>query len=300
MSVLVIGTVALDDVETPAEKRKDVVGGSATFFSHSASPFGDVRLVAIIGEDFPAEQVEALENRGVDTTGLVRVAGKSFHWAGRYLDDMNTRETISTDLNVFEDYSPIVPEAFRESPYVFLANAHPAIQAAALDQMTRRPKFVLCDTMNLWIETAREPLLDLFKRVDAIVVNDEEARMLTGESNLVKAGRDLLKFGPQAVIVKKGEHGALLFTPFDFFAMPAYPVEAVTDPTGAGDSFAGGLMGSLSRANMVTSGQLRRGMVHGTIMASFTVESFSVDRVAGVDMDEIHDRAEELIEFFSI
>jgi sugar/nucleoside kinase (ribokinase family) len=294
MSVLVIGTVALDDVETPADRRDDVVGGSATFFSHAAAGFGPVRLVAIVGEDFPAEQVTALEERGVDTTGLLRTPGKSFHWAGRYLGDMNTRETLSTELNVFGDWQPEVPAAYRETPFVFLANGHPAIQAAALDQMTA-PRFVLLDTMNLWIDTARDDLDAVLRRVDAVTVNDEEARMLTGEQNLVRAARAMLDLGPGVVIVKKAEHGSFLVTRDDFAAVPAYPVTSLVDPTGAGDSFAGGFLGSLATGEEVTARRLRESMFHGTVQASFAVESFSVERLAALEDSEREARFAELV-----
>jgi sugar/nucleoside kinase (ribokinase family) len=222
--------------------------------------------------------VEAFAARDVDLTGLVRAPGRSFHWAGRYIGDMNVRETIRTDLEVTEGWEPAVPEAFRDSELVFLANGHPEIQAATLDQI-RKPCFVLLDTMNLWIDTAREALDGLLRRVDGIVVNDEEARMLTGKHNLVEAGRALLRLGPRVVILKKGEHGAFLLSGVGFFALPAYPVTDLVDPTGAGDSFAGGFMGSLAEAGRLSFRTLREAMVDGTVMASFAVEAFGTERL---------------------
>ncbi len=298
MSLLVIGTVALDDIETPNASRNDVVGGSATFFSHAAAQFGPVRLVSIIGEDFPEDAVEGFRACDVDLRGLVKAPGKSFHWAGRYLDDWNVRETTCTDLNVIDGWTPEVPVEYRDSEYVFLANGHPAIQTATLDQM-HDPKFVLLDTMNLWIDTARESLDALMRRVDGVVVNDEEARMLTGEHNLVKAGRALLKLGPKVVILKKGEHGCFLFSGFDFFALPAYPVTSVIDPTGAGDSFAGGFMGSLADTDMLSFRHLRDACIDGTVMASFAVESFGTDRLQDVAEDGMlaAARYDEIVEF---
>ncbi len=298
MSLLVIGTVALDDIETPYASQNGVVGGSATFFSHAAAQFGPVRLVSIIGEDFPEDAIEAFREADVDMRGLARAPGKSFHWAGRYLDDWNARETTCTDLNVIDGWTPEVPEEFRDSKYVFLANGHPDIQAATLDQIDD-PKFVLLDTMNLWIDIAREPLDALLRRVDGVVVNDEEARMLTGEPNLIKAGRALLNLGPKVVILKKGEHGCFLFSGYDFFALPAYPVTAVVDPTGAGDSFAGGFMGSLADTDMLSFRHLREAMIDGTVMASFAVESFGTDRLRAVAEDGMlaANRYDEITEF---
>jgi len=278
MSLLVIGTVAVDDIETPLESRTGVVGGSATFFGHAAAMWGPLHLVSVVGEDFPADAIEGFEARDIDLTGLERAPGRSFHWEGRYLGDMNVRETLRTDLNVIDGWTPRVPESCRDAEFVFLANAHPEVQAATLDQM-RRPRFVLMDTMNLWIDTTREALDALLRRVDALVVNDEEARMLTGENGLVKAGRELLRLGPKVVILKKGEHGALLFSGFDFFALPAYPVTELVDPTGAGDSFAGGFMGSLASEGHVSFRTLREAMVDGTVMASFAVEAFGTARL---------------------
>lgn len=300
MSVLVVGTVALDTVETPEERHENVLGGSATFFGHSAAPFGPVRLVSVVGDDFPAGYEEALRARGVDTEGLERTAGKTFHWEGRYTEDWNVRETIRTDLNVIEDYRPRLPETYRRTPFVFLANAHPAVQGAVLDQIAERPKFVVCDTMNLWIDTALDDLLELLRRVDGVVLNDEEARMLTGERSLIRAGRKILEKGPKVVVLKKGEHGAFLFSALEFFALPAYPVERVVDPTGAGDSFAGGLLGSLGRTGLVTLRALRRSMVFGTVMASFAVESFGVERLETVGREDVRARFEELVQFFSL
>lgn len=297
MTLLAVGTLAYDSIETAAERRSEVLGGSATYFSLAASLFGGVSLVGVVGEDFRPHDTELLRSRGIGLAGLEVAKGKTFRWSGRYEADGNTRHTLSTHLNVFESFDPKVPPALRSSRFVFLANAAPEIQARALSQVIK-PDFVMLDTMNLWIETARPALLDLLRKVDALILNDEEARMLTGERNLLRAANKALGFGPRHVVLKKGEHGAFLVGRGAHFALPAYPVEDVVDPTGAGDSFAGGFMGHLAaeagRNGPVDGAALRRSMLFGTTTASFCVEGFGVDRLARTSPSEIEARAGEL------
>jgi len=298
--VLVVGSVALDTVETPFGRREELLGGSATFFAYAATPFAPVRLVSVVGRDFPAEHEERLSQLGIDARGLERADGETFRWTGRYEGDMNVAETLDTKLNVLGTFDPKLPADYRTTPFVFLANAHPANQLSVMDQMETRPAFTVCDTMNYWIEQELDGLREVLRRVDGVVLNDEEARRLTGERNLIRAGRAMLDLGPKVAIVKKGEHGAFLFSMLDFFALPAYPVDSVIDPTGAGDSFAGGLMGSLARAGRVTLARLKRAMIDGTVMASFAVESFSVERLASLGEGEIRSRHEEIVQFLSL
>jgi sugar/nucleoside kinase (ribokinase family) len=297
MSLLAVGTLAYDSIETATERRSDLLGGSATYFSLAASLFGGVSLVGVVGEDFRASDTELLRSRGIDLAGLEVAKGKTFRWAGRYEADWNTRHTLSTNLNVFEHFDPKVPLAQRGARFVFLANAAPEIQARALAQVTK-PDFVMLDTMNLWIDIARPALLEVVRRVDALILNDEEARMLTGEKSLLRAANKALALGPRHIVLKKGEHGAFLIGPGAHFALPAYPVETVVDPTGAGDSFAGGFMGHLA-AEAGTIGQvdaaaLRRAMLHGTAAASFCVEGFGVERLARTSRAELDARSAEL------
>jgi sugar/nucleoside kinase (ribokinase family) len=299
MSLLVVGSVAFDSIETPAGKRDDELGGSATYFSLAASIFGPVRLVGPVGDDFDLGIAERWKARGIDAAGLEVVkGGRTFRWSGRYQGDMNSAETRKVELNVLGTFQPKVPAAFRDTEFVFLANTHPATQASVLSQV-EKPKFVLADTMNLWIETTRAPLLDLLKRVDGLLLNDGEARMLSGEGNLIAAGKSILGLGPKWVIVKKGEHGSFLFSRDHFYALPAYPAERVIDPTGAGDTFAGGLMGSLARDGRVDLASLKRGMLHGTVTASFTVEQFGTAAIAAVDRVKAEARHREFLKFVS-
>jgi len=299
MSLLVVGSLAFDTIETPSGRREEELGGSAVYFSLAASVFGPVRLVGPVGEDFPLALVEGWRARGIDAAGLEVVrGGRTFRWSGRYAGDMNAAETLRTELNVLGTFRPKVPAAFRDSAFVFLANTHPATQASVLSQVDR-PRFVLADTMNLWIETERPALLDLLRRVDGLLLNDGEARMLAGERNLIAAGRAILRLGPKWVIVKKGEHGSFLFSADHFYALPAYPAERVVDPTGAGDTFAGGLMGSLARDGAADLGSLKRGMLHGTVTASFTVERFGTGGIAAVDAAAADGRHREFLRFVS-
>jgi len=289
MSLLVVGSVALDTLETPFGRRADVLGGSASYFASCASYFLPTRVVAVVGEDFPAEHVDFLAGRGIDLAGLVRRPGKTFRWSGRYEFDLNTAHTLDTQLNVFADFAPALPEHYRDSAYVFLGNIDPDLQRSVLDQV-RAPRFVACDTMNYWISSKRESLLKTLKRVDMVFVNDAEARQLAGEHNVVKAARAILRFGPRAVVVKRGEYGAAFFAGDEVFMASAYPLPAVFDPTGAGDSFAGGFMGYLARTGREERGVMRRAIVLGSVLASYVVEQFSLDRLRTLTSEEIRSR----------
>jgi sugar/nucleoside kinase (ribokinase family) len=300
----VVGTVALDDVATPAGEARAVLGGSATYFSVAASLFTRVGLVGVVGEDFPRPFREMLSSRDIDLSGLETSRGKTFHWSGRYDGAMNAATTLATDLNVLSTFSPSLSPASRHAPFVFLANIAPEVQLAVLSQLAPPEggsRLVVADTMNLWINTAREPLLEVLRRVDGLLVNDEEAKSLSGVRNLIAAGRRLLSMGPRFVVVKKGEHGAFLFARDRQFALPAYPLDDVRDPTGAGDSFAGGLMGSLAAAGRAgppdVTREVARAMVYGAVTASFAVSTFSLDALSRVTRSEVEARAEELRRF---
>jgi sugar/nucleoside kinase (ribokinase family) len=292
MSLLVVGSVALDSVETPFGKADNALGGSAVFFSASASLLAPVQLVGVIGNDYPVHELEPLALRGVDLSGLERADGPSFRWRGRYRHDLNSAETLETHLGVFSNFSPKIPSAFRHAPFVFLGNIDPRLQLQVLQQV-EKPKLVACDTMNFWIESRRPDLLALLEHVDLITLNDAEARQLTEQANLVKAARWILERGPGHVVIKKGEHGAFMFTRDTVFFAPAYPLEDVFDPTGAGDSFAGGFMGYLARSGDLSEASLRRAVVYGSAMGSFAVEAFSIQRFLTVTPDEIRARVAE-------
>jgi sugar/nucleoside kinase (ribokinase family) len=294
MSLLVIGTLAYDSIETVHEKRADVLGGSAMYFSVAASTFVPVQLVAVVGRDFRPGDLQLLSRRGVDVSGVEAAEGRTFRWSGRYEADWNTRHTLETQLNVFERFDPKVPLPMRGASFVFLANASPVVQARALDQV-ERPRFTVVDTMNLWIEMTRPELLALLRRVDAVVLNDEEARMLTGERNLIRAAGAVLGLGPRYVILKKGEHGAFLMGGDVHFSLPAYPVEEVVDPTGAGDSFAGGFMGFIASRGDVSPATLRKAMLYGTVTASYCVQGFSVEALEERSRSELDARYDELL-----
>jgi sugar/nucleoside kinase (ribokinase family) len=293
MSVLVVGSVALDSVETPFGKADNVIGGSGTFFSASACHLSPVQLVGVVGNDYPMEQLEPLKRRGVDMAGLEQADGDSFRWRGRYRHDLNSAETLETHLGVFSHFSPKIPDQFRNAPFVFLANIDPRLQLDVLKQV-QRPTMVACDTMNFWIESRRPDIVELIKHVDLITLNDGEARQLTDCYNLVKAARWIMDHGPKMVIIKKGEHGAFLFKRDSIFFAPAYPLESVFDPTGAGDSFAGGFMGYLARTGDLSDANLRRAVVYGSAMGSFAVEKFSVQRLLEITT---HDIAERVADF---
>jgi sugar/nucleoside kinase (ribokinase family) len=287
--LLVVGSMAFDSIRTPFGAAGDVLGGSATYFSYAASFFTRVRLVAVVGNDFPQADLDRLAARGVDLAGLEVAAGPTFRWTGEYGYDLNEAKTLETRLGVLADFRPAVPEAFRRTPFLFLANIDPELQLDVL-RGVERPRLVALDTMNFWIKGKREALRQVIAEVDALVVNDAEARMLTQEPNLVRAARRILADGPRIVVVKRGEYGALMATADRFFFAPAFPLEAVFDPTGAGDTFAGGFMGSLARAGTVDEAALRRAIVYGSVMASFTVEDFSLNRLLRLEPHEIDER----------
>src|ERR1017187_2449599 len=298
MSVLVVGSVALDSVETPFGKADDVLGGSAVYFSASASHQTPVQLVGVIGDDFPVEKLQALPSRGVDLAGLEHAAGESFRWRGRYRHDLNSAETLETRLGVFSHFRPKIPAQFRTAKYVFLGNIDPRLQLDVLSQVDK-PTLVACDTMNFWIESRRDDLLALLGHVDLITVNDGEARQLSEKANLVKAARWILDRGPRTVVIKKGEHGAFMFTKTSVFYAPAYPLESVFDPTGAGDSFAGGFIGYLARTEDLSEANLRRAVVIGSAMGSIVVEGFSITRLLETNRADIETRVAEFHELVS-
>lgn len=291
MSILAVGSVALDSLETPFGKRDDVPGGSATFFSTAASFFGPVQVVGVVGEDYPEEHLDFLRSRGVDLTGITKAPGKTFRWKGRYGFDLNEAHTLETHLNVFGEFAPDLPASLRNPDFLFLGNIHPKLQSQVLDQMEKRPTLVAADTMNFWIEGTRPELLEVLSRVDMLFINDAEARQLAGEHNVVKAARAILSMGPKRVVIKRGEYGALLFGDGHVFAAPAYPLEDVFDPTGAGDSFAGGFLGYLAHRSRDGSVEgLRQACIAGSTMASFCVERFSLDRFRDLSAAEIASR----------
>src|SRR5829696_4642184 len=290
MSVLVVGSVALDSVETPFGKADNVLGGSGNFFAASASHLAPVQLVGVIGSDYPIDDLEKkFASRPIDLSGVERAEGASFRWRGRYRHDLNMAETLETHLGVFSNFRPKIPAQFRNAPFVFLGNIDPRLQLDVLTQVAK-PKLVACDTMNFWIESRRDDVLKLLEHVDLITLNDAEARQLTDQFNLVKAARWIMARGPKHVVIKKGEHGAFMFTESSIFFAPAYPLESVFDPTGAGDSFAGGFMGYLARTGDLSEESLRRAVVYGSAMGSFAVEKFSVERLLEITPDEIRRR----------
>jgi sugar/nucleoside kinase (ribokinase family) len=297
MSILVVGSVAYDTVETPFGKAERVLGGSASFFAVAASFFVPVNLVGVVGEDFGEEQLAAFRGRDIDVEGLERAPGKTFHWQGRYSFDLNARETVCTELNAFETFKPKIPARYRRSEHVFLGNIDPVLQRDVLDQV-ERPRLVACDTMNFWIDGKPEELRKTLARVDVLLINDAEARQLSGEWNIVKAARAIRALGPRVLVVKKGEHGVLMFAEGDSFAAPAYPLEEVFDPTGAGDTFAGGFVGYLAAQTSGAPGApgpgegvaLRRAVIMGSTLASFSVEAFSLDRLLRLTRAEIDAR----------
>jgi sugar/nucleoside kinase (ribokinase family) len=295
MTVLVVGSVALDSVETPFGHAERVIGGAATYFASAACLLTPVQLVGVVGDDYPLDKLAPLSARGVDLSGLERASGESFFWRGRYRHDLNSAETLETRLGVFSNFRPKIPAAFRRAPFVFLANIDPRLQLEVLSQV-ESPKLVACDTMNFWIESRRDDLLSLLGRVDLITLNDGEARQLTGRPNLVHAARWILDHGPRHVIIKKGENGALMFTGGSVFFAPAYPLETVFDPTGAGDSFAGGFLGYLARTGDLSEANLRRAVVVGSAMGSFAVERFSNERLLEVTAADIDRRMAEFRE----
>jgi len=292
MSLLVVGSVAFDSVETPFGKKDEVLGGSATYFSIAASFFTKLNLVAVVGEDFPKEHIKLLESKGIDTAGLKIEKGETFRWKGKYEYDMNTAHTIYTKLNVFESFSPEIPASYKKAKHVFLANIDPDLQMYVLKKL-RSPKLVACDSMNYWIENKKNSLLKLLKKVDIFVINEGEARELSGEANLVKAARFVTSCGPRIAVVKKGEHGVLFFSGNKFFVVPGYPLETIFDPTGAGDSFAGGFMGYLSQFTKIDVYRIRKAVVYGSVIASYNVESFGPERLLSLNRRDIDKRYRE-------
>jgi sugar/nucleoside kinase (ribokinase family) len=288
--LLVIGSVALDTVGTPFGNVREVLGGSATYFSYSASFFTQVRLLASVGEDFPPEHVRLLRDRGVDVDGLTVAKGRTFRWAGEYGYDLNDARTLDTQLNVLADFHPKLTPELRRVPFLFLANIDPDLQLDVLRQVAERPRLVALDTMNFWIQGKREALVRVLGEVDVVTINDAEARQLAGEPNLVKAARAISAMGPRTVVIKRGEYGALMITEGAFFIVPAFPLDSVHDPTGAGDTFAGGFMGYLASRGQVDAATMRRALVYGSVMASFTVEDFSLERLKRLDRAQVEQR----------
>jgi len=295
MSVLVVGSIAFDSVETPHGKIDNALGGSATYFSVAASFFTDVKMVGVVGKDFPKEHLDFLKGRNVDTEGVKCIDGETFRWGGKYIEeDLNNAETLFTELNVFEDFNPDLPEEYRNTPYLFLANINPELQLRVLEQ-SQNPKIVACDTMNLWINISRNELIDVLKKIDILILNDAEAKEFTQKSNLISAAKTIIReYGLNRVIIKKGEHGAISMTEEKFFSAPAYPLEIVVDPTGAGDSFAGGFMGYLASTDELSENGIRKAIIYGTVMASFNVEDFSFNRMRTLTKEEIDIRFSEL------
>jgi len=293
MPLLVVGSVALDSVQTPTQSRDDVLGGSAVFFSYAASYFTAVHLVGVVGDDWPAEHTRLLQERRIDTSGLeVRAGAKTFRWRGKYLPNMNDRETLEVHLNVFGEFDPVLPEAHKQAKFVFLANGAPQVQLKVLDQ-TSQAQLVVADTMDLWIREQRDALDELLRRIDGLVLNDAEAKLLTDDENLVSAGRRVLEMGPRFVVIKKGEHGAMFFSKHETYVLPAYPTACVVDPTGAGDSFAGGMMGYLAEQENFESTTLKKAMAYGILVASYNVEDFSLERMKSIERSDIDLRLDE-------
>ncbi len=295
MSLLVVGSVAFDGIESPYGKEDRILGGAATYFALAASYFTHVNLVGVVGDDFTAEDEKIFRGRKIDTTGLERASGKCFFWAGRYLENLNERVTLTTELNVFADFNPKLPAKYADSKYVFLANIAPNLQRSVLHQVNKRPKVVALDTMNYWIERTLDDLKETLKHIDILVINDSETRQLSNEHNLLRAAKHIFKMGPSALVIKRGEYGALLVDKNGVFCVPAVPLEEPHDPTGAGDAFAGGFMGYLAGAGKKDDAHLRRAMVYGTVMGSFTVEEFGPRRLARLKSKEIHARARHLL-----
>jgi sugar/nucleoside kinase (ribokinase family) len=299
MSLLVVGSMAIDTVEAPGGRADDVVGGAALYFALAASFFTQVRMIGVVGPDFPRGVLDDLARRGVDLAGVEERPGRTFRWSGRYHEDVNVRDTLHLDLGVFGDFRPTVPEVYRDSRHVFLANIDPVLQTSVLDQL-RAPGVVGCDTMNHWIVEARPALEQLLSRVDLVVINDEEARLLSGERNIVKSAARILRLGPRAVLIKRGEYGIIQFAGDSVFAVPAFPLEDVVDPTGAGDCFAGGFMGELARAGDLTPAGLRRAIAYGSVMGSFGVEDFGPRRLLKLTREDVDRRYRQFVSLTDI
>ena len=298
MSILIVGTVAFDAIETPFGKTDKIVGGAATYIALSSSFFTkNLYLVSVVGEDFPQSAIKMLQNKNVCTKGLqIKEGEKTFFWSGKYHNDMNTRDTVDTQLNVLENFNPIVPEEHKTSDFLMLGNLMPSVQKKVLDQMSKRPKLVVLDTMNFWMDLFLDDLLESLKEVDVLTINDEEARQLSGEYSLVKAAKVILAMGPKYLIIKKGEHGALLFNNTEVFFAPALPLEDVFDPTGAGDSFAGGFIGYLEKTDDISFKNMKRAVIHGSAMASFCVEKFGTTRLEELTQNDVESRLQQFID----
>ena len=295
MSVLVVGTVAFDSIETPFGSAERILGGSASYFALGASFFTPVRVVGVVGQDFPAEHLDLFRQKGIDLEGLKHEKGDTFHWRGRYHEDVNVRDTLELHLNVLSSFVPQLPARYRDAEYVFLGNIDPVMQMEVLNQI-RKMKLVACDTMDHWIRESAQDLRKVLKRIEMLVINDSEARLLSGYQNIVRAARAILKMGPKVVLIKRGEYGVLQFSDSSVFAVPAYPLEEVFDPTGAGDSFAGGLFGQMARSRDGSQGGLRRAIVYGSVVASFTVEDFGVKRLTAASLADIEERYQRFVQ----
>jgi sugar/nucleoside kinase (ribokinase family) len=298
MSLLVVGTVAFDAIETPFGKTDKIVGGAASYIALASSYFTqDISLVSVVGDDFPQDFMNTLKSHGVDLAGLqIKQGEKSFFWSGRYHNDMNSRDTLDTQLNVLADFDPIVPESSKNCEFLMLGNLMPNVQQKVLSQLTARPKLIVLDTMNFWMDIAMPELLETIKGIDVLTINDSEARQLSGEYSLVKAAQKILAMGPKALVIKKGEHGALLFNKDEVFFAPALPLEDVFDPTGAGDSFAGGFIGYLAKTKDISFENMKRAIIFGSAMASFTVEKFGTERLIGLSQNDVEERVQEFID----
>ncbi len=297
MSVLVVGTVAFDAIETPFGKTDKIVGGAATYICLASSFFTNkINLVSVVGEDFPNDAIQMLKERTVDVSGLqIKKGEKTFFWSGKYQNDMNTRDTLDTQLNVLENFDPIVPDKFKDSEFLMLGNLMPSVQKRVLDQMSKRPKLIVLDTMNFWMDNFMKDLKDALTEVDVLTINDEEARQLSGEYSLVKAAKVILKMGPKYLIIKKGEHGALLFNNEEVFFAPALPIEEVFDPTGAGDSFAGGFISYLSKTKNISFENMKKAVINGSVMASFCVEKFGTQKLNEITQKDLDQRVNDFI-----
>ena len=298
MSLLVVGTVAFDAIETPFGKTDKIIGGAATYIGLSASYFTDqIKMVSVVGDDFPDSMIKTFHENNIDTEGLqVRKGEKSFFWSGRYHDDLNRRDTLVTELNVLADFDPIVPESYQDCDFLMLGNLTPAVQKKVIQRLQKRPKLIVMDTMNFWMDIAMDELLETIQMVDVLTINEEEARQLSGEYSLVKAAQKILTMGPKYLVVKKGEHGALLFSGNQVFFAPALPLEEVFDPTGAGDTFAGGFIGYLAKSQDISFDNMKRALIYGSAMASFCVEKFGTERIIGLDAPELESRIKSFID----
>jgi sugar/nucleoside kinase (ribokinase family) len=298
MSLLAVGTVAFDDIETPMGRAEMAIGGAATYITLAASHFlNDLRLVSVVGDDFPQDMLGFMRQRGIDLAGLqVKEGEKSFFWAGRYHDNMNSRDTLDTQLNVLATFDPILPEAYKDTEYLMLGNLTPSVQMRVIEQMNKRPKLIALDTMNFWMDIALDSLMEVLKKIDMLIINDEEARQLSGEHSLVKAARKIHTMGPRFLVIKKGEHGALLFEDDKLFFAPALPLQEVVDPTGAGDTFAGGFMGYIAKTEDTSFENMKRAIIYGSAMASFCVEQFSVEALKSLDAPMINERVQRFVD----